>query len=100
MAEAELSLKEHKLEQRFQDLDLKAEALDRQKRELNLIVYNVQQTAEEADGGMDTFGSLLTKCMPISASVKMLLHGIKPGWVHIRHALSLSGRQAPVPQAC
>lgn len=57
LAEAELSLKEHN--QRY--LDRKAEALGRQKRELNLIEYDVQETAEEADAGIDTFGSLLTK---------------------------------------
>jgi hypothetical protein len=62
LAEAELSLKEHK--QRFRELDRKAEALDREKRQLNLIVYNVQETAEEDDHGIEEFLSLLDKCMP------------------------------------
>jgi len=62
LAEAELSLKEHK--QRFRELDRKAEALDRGKRQLNLIVYNVQETAEEDGDGVEAFLSLLDKCMP------------------------------------
>jgi len=45
-------------------LDRKAEALDRGKRQLNLIVYNVQETAEEDDNGVEAFLSLLDKCMP------------------------------------
>jgi hypothetical protein len=60
-------------------LDRKAEALDRKKRQLNLIVYNVQETAEEDDHGMEAFLSLLDKCMP--ATVKVVI-GTKDGWVH------------------
>jgi len=40
LAEAELSLKEHK--QRFRELDRKAEALDSEKRQLNLIVQRAR----------------------------------------------------------
>ena len=59
LAEAELSLMEHK--QRFRELNRKAEASE--KGQLNLIVYNVQETAEEDDHGVETFLSLLNKFM-------------------------------------
>ena len=62
LAEVELSLKEHK--QKFREMDRKAEALNREERQLNLILYNVQETAEEGDGGVEAFDSLLDKCMP------------------------------------
>ena len=62
LAEVELSLKEHK--QRFREMDRKAEALDREERQLNLIVYSVQETAEEDDNGVKAFASLLDECMP------------------------------------
>lgn len=62
LAEAELSLKEHK--QKFRELDREAEALDRERRQLNLILYNVQETATEDDDGLATLESLLDKCMP------------------------------------
>ena len=45
LAEAELSLKEHK--QKIWELDRKAETLGRQAKELNLMVYNVPETAEK-----------------------------------------------------
>ena len=57
---AELLLKEHK--QNLHELDQKAEALDREHRQLNLVVYNVPDTAD--DLGVETFLSLLGKCMP------------------------------------
>ncbi len=62
LAEVELSLKEHK--QRLQELDRKAEDLDREKRQLNLTVYNVPETTEKDDYGVERFCSLLDKCMP------------------------------------
>ena len=74
LAEAELSLKEHK--ERLRELDRKAEAMDRENRQLNLVVYNVPDTAEE-DG---TFTSLLDKCMP-NDPLKTL-NGSHHGWVH------------------
>ena len=63
-SEAELSLKEHK--QRFRELERKAETLDRGKRQLNLIVYNVQETAEEDDNGVEAFLS------PIASKICVL----------------------------
>ena len=39
-----------------------AEALDKGKRQLNLIVYNVQETAEENDNVVEAFCSLMDKC--------------------------------------
>jgi len=62
LAEVELSLREHK--QRFRELDQKAEDLDRENRQLNLIVYNVPETTEKDNDGLDAFCSLLDKCMP------------------------------------
>ena len=62
LAAAELLLKDHK--QKFRDLDQKAEALDRETRELNLVIYNVPETGQEDDMGLMTFWSLLQRCMP------------------------------------
>ena len=56
---AELSLKEYK--QKFWETNRKAEALDRQGRQLNLLVCNVLETAEQHDSGRDAFLSLLDK---------------------------------------
>ena len=61
LAEAELSLKEHK--ERLRELDRKAEALDMDKRQLNLVVYNIPDIAED-ENGAETFSSLLSECMP------------------------------------
>ncbi len=56
---AELLLKEHK--QNLHELDQKAEALDREHRQLNLVVYNMPETAEADDNGEETSLSLLDK---------------------------------------
>ncbi len=52
LAEAELSIKKHK--ERLQGLDGRAEALERENRQFNLVVYNVPDTAEEEDHGDET----------------------------------------------
>ncbi|KAL3144351.1 hypothetical protein ABBQ32_004107 [Trebouxia sp. C0010 RCD-2024] len=61
LAEAEHLIREHK--QKFEQLDRKSEALERQARQLNIdinvVVYNVPQTAEEDDGGTEAINSLL-----------------------------------------
>jgi len=64
LAEVELSVKEHK--QRWRELDRKAEDLDREQRQPNLIVYNVPETLEKDDHdyGAEAFCSVLDKCMP------------------------------------
>ncbi|KAL3156403.1 hypothetical protein ABBQ38_000716 [Trebouxia sp. C0009 RCD-2024] len=62
LAEAELLIKEHK--QKFEELDRQNEALERKARQLNVIVYNVPQAAEEDDEGLQAIESLLDTCMP------------------------------------
>ena len=62
LAETRVSLKEHK--ERLRELDGRAEALERENRQLNLVVYNVPDTAEQDDNGAETLVSLLGKCMP------------------------------------
>ena len=61
LAEAELSLKEHK--ERLRELDRKAEAQERDKRQLNLVVYNIPDDAED-ENSAETLSSLLNECMP------------------------------------
>ena len=61
LTEAELSLKEHK--ERLRELDRKAEVQDMDKRQLNLVVYNIPDIAEDEDGA-ETLSSLLSECMP------------------------------------
>ncbi len=75
----ELSLKEHK--QRSRELDRKSEALDRKRRQLNLIVYNVQETAEEDDQGMEHFFHSWTSVCQMAAIVKVVI-ATKYGWVY------------------
>ena len=61
LAEAELALKEHK--ERLRELDRKADALDIDNRQLNLVLYNMPDTAED-ETGEETVTSLLGECMP------------------------------------
>ena len=68
LAEAELSLSKHK--QRFRELDQQAEALDRQNRQLNVILYNVPDAAEEDDQGAATLQSLLGKCINLDVCLR------------------------------
>ena len=62
LAEAELSLEEYK--QNFWELDQEAEALNRERRQLNLILHSVQDTAKENVNGLQALGSMLNKCTP------------------------------------
>ena len=72
LAEAERLLKDHK--QRFRELDRKAEAeaLDSEKRQLNLVVYNVPDSAEDV-AGAEALDSLLDKCHPVGSDCARLL---------------------------
>ncbi len=102
LAEAELSLKKHK--ERLQELDGRAEALERENRKLNLVVYNVPDTADEDDHGTETLDSLLCKCMPDDPPYEGLVWGQsrlgtfrpdheRPRPIHI-HFNSLSDKHA------
>ena len=62
LAEAEFLLKEHK--QKLREMDRKAEALDRQSKQLSLIVYNVPETAEKDTQGVVALDRFLFECMP------------------------------------
>lgn len=62
-------------------MDRKAEALDRDIRQLNLVVYDVPYTAEQDDIVMGPLLLLLGKCMPDDPLYEGL-DGSNHGWVH------------------
>ncbi len=74
-------------------MDRKAEALDREKRQLNLIVYNVQETAEEDDNGAEAFSSLLDECMPDGRSGE----GVPDEWAQLRLGTYCPDQDRPRP---
>ncbi len=87
LAELELSIKEHK--QRFREMDRKAEALDREKRQLNLIVYNVPETTDKDH--VEEFCSLLDKCMPDGRECE------GANWSQLRLGTYCPGQERPRP---
>ena len=90
LAKAELFHKE--LKQRFRDMDRQAEALDRETRKLNLVVYNVpEETKEDREDQVETFCSLLDKCMPDGREVEGL------GWEQEKIGTYCSAQKRPRP---
>ncbi len=74
LAEAELSLKEHK--ERLRELDRKAEVLDRENRQLNLVVWILQMTLV----WKPSFHSWASVCQ-MTPSMKAL-YGSNHGWAY------------------